>query len=208
MRAGVMRPERGNAAGVALVAASSLLLLATCTESDTPKGDDDTGGSSPTTTTSGGAGGAGGQSTGGSGGQAPSCNALTNDGPEVEIVQVAQSMPAPEGGKIEPGAYHLTAVTRYTGPGGATGPTGGRQRERAQYSTGTVQVVVDLFQGDGDQHFTLSFSADESGTIMYQGTCPGPLNFSYDGFTFTSPDTIRLFSEAWQQELTYRLAVE
>jgi hypothetical protein len=55
---------------------------------------------------------------------APGCHEIVNDGPAVEWMNVAADPPAPAGGALAPGTYHLTRASFYTGPGGASGPGG------------------------------------------------------------------------------------
>lgn len=167
-------------------------------EEESGSGGDGVGG-----TATGAGGGAGTGSGEGGGGGAATCNDLVNDAPEVEIARVAESLPSPAGGRIADGRYHLTAVRIYTGPGGESGPTGSRQKETAVYAESTVQVVVDLFQGDGEQHLTLTVTADGLGPIDYTGVCPGPLNFPFDGYTFTAPSSLMLYDTSADLELVY-----
>ncbi|RLB63503.1 MAG: hypothetical protein DRI90_06705, partial [Deltaproteobacteria bacterium] len=144
--------------------------------------EDEGGGSGGTTSTGGtttttggggtGTGGVGGNGGNGGNGGVGNCNALSNDAPEVDIVQVAENQPTATGGKFKDGLYHLTEVLQYTGPGGDTGPTGGKQQETVTYYGPEVQVAVDRFQGDGEQHFTLTYLIEDGGVVSYQAVCP------------------------------------
>jgi hypothetical protein len=87
-----------------------------------------------------GAGGAAGDastSTGaGLGGQPPCspaatlpCNGPPACGPWVAQQQIPQNAPTPSGGLVQSGTYVMIADSRYTGPGGASGPDGVVSRE-------------------------------------------------------------------------------
>jgi hypothetical protein len=56
--------------------------------------------------------------------------------------QVAQAAPTPTGGTIAPGTYALTAMNKYTGSSGATGPTTKIQAELYELDSSTYQHAV------------------------------------------------------------------
>ena len=184
-----------------LAAAVVMIALVGCVETEEGSGDGGAGTGGASTGVGGVTGGHGG-SQGGAGGVAD-CNTLVNDAPEVAVTQVAEDLPAAVGGRIEDGRYHLTVVNLYTGPGGATGPTGSRQKETSVYTGTTLQVVVDLYQGDGEQRFTLDVTADEQGSVSFTGVCPGPISFPFDRYSFTAPSTLALYYTQVDLELVY-----
>jgi hypothetical protein len=187
----------------ALAAAAVLVALAGagCVEAEQESNDGGGGTSTAPTGVGGGSGGSGGGA--GAAGGASVCNAIVNDAPEVSINQVAEDLPSATGGKIEDGRYHLTAVTVYTGPGGPSGPSGARQKETSVYSDTTLQVAVDLFQGDGEQRFTLDMTIEDQGAVSFLGVCPGPISFPFDRYSFTAPSTLALYYTQSDLELIY-----
>ncbi|MBW2456876.1 MAG: hypothetical protein JRI68_20340 [Deltaproteobacteria bacterium] len=178
--------------------------------------DDEGGGAGGATNTGGttSSSGSGGSTTGGSGGAGGSgggqggvgnCNALENEAPEVEIIQVAENAPNPTGGKFLDGLYHLTEIIQYTGPGGETGPTGGKQQETVTYYGPEVQVVVERFMGDGEQRFTLTYIIEDGGIIAYQAACPGPTNLPYDSYSWEDPDKLTVAAKDFGRYFVYTL---
>ncbi len=197
-----------NRCVLALASIVMLLGIVGCSE-DEGGGSGGTTSTGGTTTTTGGGGtgtgGVGGNGGNGGNGGVGNCNALSNDAPEVDIVQVAENQPTATGGKFKDGLYHLTEVLQYTGPGGDTGPTGGKQQETVTYYGPEVQVAVDRFQGDGEQHFTLTYLIEDGGVVSYQAVCPGPLNLPYDSYTWADPDTLTVASKAYGRSFVYTL---
>ncbi len=53
-----------------------------------------------------------------------SCSHIPQIGKTVAEMKVAAPAPTPQGGTLTAGTYVATEMTEYTGPGGATGPTG------------------------------------------------------------------------------------
>lgn len=62
-------------------------------------------------------------------------------GPSVPLQRVAASPPAASGGIVAPGRYVLTAVDVFTGPAGASGPTGDALARRCVLATTTYGCV-------------------------------------------------------------------
>lgn len=136
---------------------------------------------------SGGAGGTGGAGggVGGMGGEGGmSCADQSNDAPVVEAVYVTGEMPAPTGGPIGPGTYHLVEQRRYTGPGGMEGPAQGMWQETAIWSATQVQTVVDAFDGEGERRLGLAYDLGAgSGALSISVVCPEPLSVPWNGYT-------------------------
>jgi hypothetical protein len=151
----------------------------------------------------GGTGGGGG--LGGAGGGYTGCHPLTNDADPVEIMLVAQDLPAPGGGLIRNGTYFLTAMNRYTGASGGSGPTGAMWQETVQYNGPEVWMIYNQFDAAGEQKLTLHFQPDDNGGIAYSATCPQSLSVPYDHYTFTDPDTMKLYSTQASVEWVYTL---
>jgi hypothetical protein len=130
------------------------------------------GGGSASTSSAGGFGGAfsvtSTASTGGAGGApvcgppAPMCNAPGQCGSVVPLVQVPSEPLPSTGGVVADGTYILTELTEYTGPGGASGPTGTQITETLVLANGEYQV---------------------SGVVGVMGSPPMP---EYSGGTFTT----------------------
>lgn len=81
-------------------------------------------------------------------GGACACNALVASAPAVRPMLVATDFPAPAGGVIAEGIYDLTAVSRYTGPGGASGPDAYTYGEVFEFEAGLLQYFS---EGPGGQ---------------------------------------------------------
>jgi hypothetical protein len=150
-----------------------------CGGDDTGEGsggsDGGSGGSDPGT---GGSEGGSGGSDGGSGGAGGSeiCNEIdVSAAPVVEVVEVAMDPPTPTGGDFSPGMLvtsHLTAITRYTGVGGTTGPTGETRQEVNVCDETTCSAVIVLSSSPGEQRFTWDM-AFEGTNMEFTETCGG-----------------------------------
>ena len=136
---------------------------------------------------SGGAGAAGGAGggDGGMGGEGGmSCADHNNDAAVVEAAYVAGDMPAPTGGPIGPGIYHLVEQRRYTGPGGMEGPAPGMWQETAIWSATEVRSVLDAFDGEGERRLGLAYDLGAgSGELSISVVCPEPLSVPWDGYS-------------------------
>src|SRR5207244_1004547 len=115
-------------------------------------------------------GGADGSGAGGTGGSTMStdggpCNAIVNGGSIVDEVSVAMPRPAPAGGTIADGTYHLTKRELYTGPGGSFGSTGHTRKKAMELTvlrTGLrtpwqlVAQHVESIDGASDERYTFA----------------------------------------------------
>ena len=99
------------------------------------------------------------------------CNTLTNSAPSVARQRVDQNLPSFTGGTVVAGTYFSTALTIYTGPGGATGPDGHYEQTTVVISGNSIQVVST--KGDGCmERFNATYST--SGNQMtLTFTCGG-----------------------------------
>lgn len=136
---------------------------------------------------------------------APECNALEQTASEVGQVRVAEDMPAPVGGGIPDGRYHLVADVLYTGIGGASGPTTGTTTAATWMCTALeCDVIAHPLTSFVDQRYNYLLSL--SGTDLSITTvCPETqtLNASYttttdgDGVTvitlYIGPDRARSY---------------
>jgi hypothetical protein len=120
---------------------------------------------------------------------------------------VATVAPAADGGTVTPGLYYLTALTAYTGPGGAAGPATGETAQAAiQYeatgaggSMGTLNVIASSGKNcPTTETDAITFSGGASLTALID--CPlscGNLCNGVATYTATSgsPPTFTLFMQ-------------
>lgn len=160
----------------------ALALVVACGDDDDPSGSGGTGatgnggsagasagGSGGTSGTgtggfaTGGAAGATGGTAGvsGSDGDSGECSTFANTSGVVELVEVPAAIPAQTGGSIAPGKYILTSYTRYTDPGGTSGPTGQTLKETLTLSATTLESVEAVGTVDA------GVGADERNTYAY-----------------------------------------
>jgi hypothetical protein len=126
------------------------------------------------------------------------CNSLANGASVVSEQQSATAAPSPQGGGvIADGTYFMTALTVYTGSGGASGPDGNSDQQTAQFtgSTMTLQIVD---QGGGCQPQTMTGTLSFSGTqLTLTTTCPSGCGSNcggQNGYTWNSP-TLSVFEQ-------------
>lgn len=138
-------------------------------------------------------GGGGGSSGGGGGGAA--CNTVSNNAPTVTVNQVAATAPTFTGGTIVPGTYYVTQASIYTGPGGATGPTG-TEKWTVVLTSNTGQAATSdnvpsnfTWRTSGNQ-FIMTFTCGASGSQSFSYTATATsstfiLNVDPEVFTYT-----------------------
>lgn len=130
-------------------------------------------------------------------GTACACNAVELSAPDVQPTYVAAEPPAPQGGDLVAGTYHLTAEHEYTGSGGATGPTGETHREVYVVDAGgTIQFAsVHPDSAAGGDRGTVAYERSGNELIVSPLCGRGPAEGERVGFTAT-PDELRLISPA------------
>ncbi|HYO70012.1 MAG TPA: hypothetical protein VEU33_28445, partial [Archangium sp.] len=116
-------------------------------------------------------------SSGGDGGVPGACSDVANLGPLVSQVQVASNAPAPGAGALSSGTFVRIADALYTGPGGASGPSGKQMRQTLEIaatsaSTGTIQEYYEDL-GDTPERKAYTFSTSGA-SLSLNLTCPGP----------------------------------
>jgi hypothetical protein len=94
------------------------------------------------------------------------CNAIANEAPVVDVIQIAAAPPAPQGGIIVDGTYWQTALAIYTGPSGPAGRSGTSQMT-AQIRDQTVQIVS---AGQPERRTVTLMTSDAGFTSV--DTCP------------------------------------
>lgn len=180
-------------------------------------GDDPGGGATSTTTTAtgtggggtggaaSGAGGAGGGGIGGQGGMA--CATHENAATPVALEMVAANMPAAMGGAISRGTYELTAVKRYTGPGGMEGTTGSMFTETQVWSSVDMQSVLEFPDGEGERKLQFAYDLqDGAGGLSLQILCPESLSVPWDSYTATM-EALTLYATATNIAFEYTLTI-
>jgi hypothetical protein len=90
------------------------------------------------------------------------------------------------------GTYHLTSLSLYTGPGGATGPTGTNRSMTSRISGSTLEVIIISGpSGGGGTTTRLTFSSAPAGSALnVTQTCPAgggspALSYTASGNTLT-----------------------
>lgn len=100
-----------------------------------------------------------------------SCNVIVNDADVVGASMVAADAPAPTGGAITAGTYHLKKISVFTGVGGAAGPL-----QLAIKQTFAIQGnSADVIQDANGTETRLTSSLTTTGTaVSFARTCPSP----------------------------------
>ncbi len=152
-----------------------------------------------------GVGGAGQGGLGGQGGQV--CASHENMATPVALEMVAQTLPAPAGGPISRGTYELTAVKRYTGPGGMEGMTGSMFTETQVWSAVDMQSVLEFPDGEGERKLQFAYDLqDGAGGLSLQILCPGSLSVPWDSYT-ASMSALILYATATNIAFEYTLTI-
>lgn len=122
---------------------------------------------------------------------AGACNTVPNAAAPVDETEVASAQPAPAGGTLEDGTYHLTSYEIHTGASGAAGPTGTTIKHVIVVSgagTGTVTMeVVRSKDGGMDSRGVLMGSSSGTSfdfTIACGGSATGSLGYTVTGTGF------------------------
>jgi hypothetical protein len=108
----------------------------------------------------------------------PLCtNVFPSSAPAITMNRVAEALPVASatGGTLSPGTYHLTSLTSYTGPGGATGPAGNPRSQtiRVTASGGGFTLEASIAAAMGGTGQWLVFNATTSGSaLMLTQVCP------------------------------------
>ena len=122
----------------------------------------------------------------------PICvNPFPSTAPVVAGNRVAETLPVANaaGGTIMPGTYHMNSDVFYTGPGGATGPSGQSRSETIRFtaaSGGGFTLEASIAATSGGVGQWLVFNAVPSGTsLILTGICPTPGSFGMLPYTAT-----------------------
>jgi hypothetical protein len=123
------------------------------------------------------------------------CNSLANGASVVQEQQSPTTAPSPQGGGTPAdGTYFMTALTDYTGPGGASGPTGNSEQNTIEFTSSTMTLQQVDAQGSCPamtQTGTLAFSGTQ---VTLTTSCPtGCSNCGgQSSYTWNSP-TLEIF---------------
>ena len=128
------------------------------------------------------------------------CNAIANDAPVVDVIQLAADPPAPQGGRIVDGTYWQTALAIYTGPSGPAGKSGTSQMT-AQIQGQTVQIVSSGQPG----RRTVTLTTSDAGFTSVD-TCPDS-QMSEGSYTAT-PTVLTIFLDGGTDDAGARTVVE
>jgi hypothetical protein len=108
------------------------------------------------------------------------CNTVINVALAVTEQNVAANLPLGTGGLIADGIYVVTAVTRYNGPGGKTGPGTRTIEETISIIDGKTVQGVRKIGSDAGYAYTAGI-APSGGSLAWKQTCPsGEVGVSYD----------------------------
>jgi hypothetical protein len=112
---------------------------------------------------------------------AGACRVVVDLGSVVMEMNVATATPAPlGGGPLSDGTYKLTALSVYTGPAGATGPTGTMGSETSYLAGGFSHLVT---TANGTSAYTAYAVATNGTAVVIGETCPNPGPTTFDGYT-------------------------
>lgn len=127
----------------------------------------------------------------GQSGSTNQCNAISDDGPKITAVAMADTPPAPTGGTIVDGTYELTELVLHTGPGGSTkvpsesGSAVLQIRGASMQQVGTVKGV--------ELRYTRTLTTSGT-TLTTNDTCP---TVKTEGHSFSATNTeLRIYDSA------------
>ena len=115
------------------------------------------------------------------------CNAVVNDAASIGAAMIASDAPAPVGGAIVDGKYHLTDVSLFTGVGGSQGPLAVSIQETINIHGSTADVVDDV-NGKTTrltETFTLAGNAASFAATCPSGVMGKNVRYSAVGTTLT-----------------------
>jgi hypothetical protein len=134
------------------------------------------------------------------------CNSLANGASVVQEQQSPTTAPSPQGGGTPAdGTYFMTALTDYTGAGGASGPTGNSEQNTIQFTSSTMtlqQVDAKDSCPTTTQTGTLAFSGTQ---VTLTATCPADCSNcgGQSGYTWNSP-TLDIFESQGSGQIRIR----
>jgi hypothetical protein len=115
------------------------------------------------------------------------CTDLDNTAGIVFEQLVGENIPAPEGGDIAPGVYHLTRQTFYTGPGGGSGPSGSAAQSTLRVGASAAGSMEAFIIADDFLNVWSGSVATESTLLFTTFLCP-PMAAQADPYTATDTE--------------------
>jgi hypothetical protein len=100
------------------------------------------------------------------------CNTLANSAPVVMEKQVNTAAPTPAGGAGVDGTYFLTSATVYTGPQGATGPTGTAYQWTSKNTGSNYEVNYTIKATKTVTQVASGTSTISGAAVTFTQTCP------------------------------------
>ena len=97
------------------------------------------------------------------------CSEIVNDAPEVVAHLVGTAPPVATGGTISDGTYHLTDLSAFTGPNGASGPLELKLRSTISVHGSTIDIVQDA---NGKHEWATETFVASSNAVTFTRTCP------------------------------------
>lgn len=133
------------------------------------------------------------------------CVSLTNIALEVTEQDVPSTMPAGGGGLVADGIYTITAVTKYTGPGGKSGAGTYRVTETIRITGGTAIDGVRKVGDTPGYTYTAKMAPHADGTLQWKQTCPDALGVTYQ--FDASSDALVLYDTTQKIATTYTVKI-
>lgn len=115
------------------------------------------------------------------------CNMVDNVADVVTTTRVAEALPTLPGGTVADGTYVVTAVTEYTGTGGATGPVAGDTMKQTMRLAAGKFEIVRVQKTNPEKRSAGDFKTSGT-TFTMTGACPTasgdvPVNYEATGTT-------------------------
>lgn len=101
------------------------------------------------------------------------CHSLAQSADLIEQIAMADAPPAPIGGEIPDGTYHLVASTVHTGADGMSGPTGISERTTTSCASLTCRVRAYFSTASDEVRGVTVFDPDGT-RLTATRTCPQP----------------------------------
>jgi hypothetical protein len=116
---------------------------------------------------------------------------VTRGGANIAETAIAAAPPAPGGGKIADGTYHLTLWESYTGPGGVAGATGEVRRATLVVTGTTLQLAVTDAETATDKPIVAEQVQTSGSMLTSEEICPLASRQQTRGYT-ASPTELEL----------------
>jgi hypothetical protein len=132
------------------------------------------------------------------------CNTLVNDATPVDAEMIASAPPAPKGGTLTAGKYHLEKVTVYTGADGSSGPLPLGIKETIAIQGSTVEVI----QETSGKLLRVSETFTTNGTeVSLTPTCPTSLPTKTGAYSTTASTLVLFLQNDVNQTVAFEYAL-